>query len=314
MQDLLDSLRVQVSHGLLTNLQVLLYASLFALEPWCRRRFPAGHFLARIVTNLSLAVLTFGFGVWLYTVLPWLSADHVDGMPVVLSVHAWPVVLGLPVFIVAYDLSLYGFHCLSHRWRWLWRVHQVHHSDLEVDVTTSYRHHPLELLYALIPRLFILVLLAPPLEYLLVYELGRVFIDPFSHADLALPQRLERLLRTVLITPDMHRIHHSAVKAETDSNFGVFLSVWDRLFGTFRWRSVEEQRTMALGLDYGRDRRSQSLWGTLLAPLTLPALNLAPGHEFLPSASVPASIRPDGRVNDGAERTGGQIAQRLVDQ
>lgn len=274
MQELLALLRVQVAHGLVTNIQLVAVAALFALEPWVRRRqLVEKHFFGRLATNLSLTALTVGCGIWLYRLMPWLGTTHNDAMPSLLTLRSAPLWIGLPAFIIVYDLSLYGFHYLSHRWHWLWRAHQVHHSDLAVDVTTSYRHHPLEVCYALLPRLLMVLLLAPPLSYLVVYELLRALIDPFSHADLALPAGIERMVRFVVITPDMHRVHHSALKAETDSNFGVLLSCWDRVFGTFRWRSLAEQQTMVVGLDYGRDRRSQSLWGTLLAPLTLPKVN-----------------------------------------
>ncbi len=296
MDTVLGVLQRQVDHGLFTNLQIAIYSFFFIVEPWCRRRLTFSPMVGRLVTNLSLAALTFSVGIWLYRLTPWSSGGHGAVLPNLISLASLPGWLGLALFIVIFDLFHYGFHYLNHRWRWLWRVHQVHHSDLEVDVTTSYRHHPLALLYALLPRLLIVVVLAPPLTYLLVYELVRVVFDPFSHADMALPARLERMLRYVVITPDMHRIHHSALKPETDSNFGAFLSVWDRLFGTYRWRPIIEQQTMQLGLEYGRDRRSQSLWGTLLAPLTLPPVDAVAVNESQSCTSSSVSVRTIGRA------------------
>lgn len=266
IQQLLDDASRLAAQGTAFHVLIGLYGLFLVLEPWGRRRTSAGAFARRAVHNLLLTGAVFALGWWLHGMEHRFHDLLSPLAPLLLLRLELPLVLELLIFLLLYDLALYAWHVASHRWRWLWRMHQVHHSDVEVDVTTSYRHHPLELVFALIPRLGVILLLGPEPAFIVLYEWLRLFTDTFSHADLALPPRVERALRWVIITPDMHRIHHSAWRPETDSNYGNLLSGWDRLFGTFRWRPLSEQATMRLGLEYFRDDRDQTLPGMLLQP------------------------------------------------
>jgi sterol desaturase/sphingolipid hydroxylase (fatty acid hydroxylase superfamily) len=160
------------------------------------------------------------------------------------------------------DLSSYILHRVSHRWPLLWRLHLVHHSDTDVDVSTSYRHHPLESVFAALWYTATILILGVPLAALLIFEALHKFFDIFSHTNMRVPKRLDTLLRWVFITPDMHRIHHSAWQEETDSNYGGLLSIWDRLLGTY----CKTLSTDRAGLNYFRSKQDQSLLGLILQP------------------------------------------------
>ena len=167
------------------------------------------------------------------------------------------------------DLYQYGFHVASHRFRWLWRLHAVHHSDTDVDASTALRFHPLEaaLQYGLLT--WMLLLLGVPLWV----EGARAAItnplELFQHTNHAFPAYLERLLGKVFITPPMHRLHHSTAVAERDSNYGVTLKLWDQIFGTYQEPlSATPQR---FGVEACDNDRWQTVTGMLLTPLRLPA-------------------------------------------
>jgi sterol desaturase/sphingolipid hydroxylase (fatty acid hydroxylase superfamily) len=189
-----------------------------------------------------------------------------DGVGLFAAV-AWPEPFEVAAAMLALDLVIYGQHRLLHRVPLLWRAHRVHHSDLAFDVTLGVRFHPLEIALSQVIKLAaIAVLGAAPLAVLL-FEILLQGGSLFTHADLALPVRLDRALRWWIVTPSMHRVHHSVVRDETDSNFGFNLVWWDRLFGTYRAASRRPEKTMPLGLDEFRDPEAQGLVALLLQPL-----------------------------------------------
>jgi sterol desaturase/sphingolipid hydroxylase (fatty acid hydroxylase superfamily) len=180
-----------------------------------------------------------------------------------------PLALGGPVqFVVGFlllDLFYYVFHRLAHRWRWLWLVHAVHHSDGELDASTGVRFHPLESVIEIAFLTALLLALGLPLWVLLARAIVQNPMDFLQHANLRAPEWVERRLGWLLVTPRMHRVHHSPVPAETDSNYGVLLSVWDRLFGTYVPPAGE--RPARYGLDSLAADSWQSVGGMLLTPL-----------------------------------------------
>jgi sterol desaturase/sphingolipid hydroxylase (fatty acid hydroxylase superfamily) len=151
------------------------------------------------------------------------------------------------------EATAYASHRLFHAVPFLWRLHAVHHLDTEFDVTTSHRHHTVEI--AAVSLLFvpIVALLGAPLIVVASVALLRVSVSLFSHSNLAVPNRLDRLLRWVLITPDFHRVHHSVDPRHTNSNFGAVLPWFDYLFGTATRKPFDEQPSMTVGLEYFRD-------------------------------------------------------------
>ena len=166
--------------------------------------------------------------------------------------------------VVIFDAWQYLWHRLNHRVGFLWRFHQVHHSDAELDATSGLRFHTGEIVLSSIARLAVLPLLGVTVAELLVYEAILLPIILFHHSNVRLPGRVDRRLRWLIVTPWMHWVHHSDRQPETDSNYSSILSIWDRVFGSFRLRS--DPREIRLGLEHV-DRPE---WGTLRGMLTMP--------------------------------------------
>ncbi|NKE45345.1 sterol desaturase family protein [Roseomonas frigidaquae] len=169
--------------------------------------------------------------------------------------------------ILLLDLVIYLQHRLFHAVPLLWRLHRMHHADLDFDVTTGLRFHPLEILGSMLIKLAAVVALGAPAVAVLLFEILLNATSLFNHANLRLPARLDRVLRRVLVTPDMHRVHHSVVPQETNSNFGFSLAIWDRLFGTYRAQPAAGHAGMTLGLEAFRDPRDLRLDRMLVQPL-----------------------------------------------
>ena len=132
------------------------------------------------------------------------------------------------------DLAIYGQHFAFHHVPWLWRLHRMHHADLDIDVTTGFRFHPFEILISLGIKIAVVLTFGIPPVAVFVFEVVLNATSLFNHSNVAMRTGLDRMLRLILVTPDMHRVHHSIVRAETDSNFGFNLPWWDWLFGTYR--------------------------------------------------------------------------------
>ena len=201
----------------------------------------------------------------LKTVYPALAAEA-GGV----GLLAW---LGLPtpvavlVAVLLLDLAIYLQHVLFHAVPALWRLHRMHHADLDFDVTTGLRFHPVEILLSMVIKLMVVVALGAPAVAVLIFEVLLNATAMFNHANLRLPAWLDRALRPVLVTPDMHRVHHSAVQRETDSNFGFNLAVWDRLFGTYRAQPAAGHDAMTIGIEQFRDPGELRLDRMLTQPL-----------------------------------------------
>jgi sterol desaturase/sphingolipid hydroxylase (fatty acid hydroxylase superfamily) len=183
-----------------------------------------------------------------------------------LNVVGAPSGLALLVGVIALDLANYAQHRLAHAVPLLWRFHQIHHCDLDVDCGTSLRHHPGEALVSQAVVLATVVVVGvPPLAVLVGLALAAV-ASVFNHGNIALPRRVDAALRLLVVTPDMHRIHHSTQPAESNSNFANLLPWWDWLFSTYRRDPHSDQRRMALGLEIARTPRDVTLWKLLLMP------------------------------------------------
>jgi sterol desaturase/sphingolipid hydroxylase (fatty acid hydroxylase superfamily) len=160
-----------------------------------------------------------------------------------------------------------GTHLLNHRLPWLWRLHRVHHLDTQLDVSSTVRLHPLELPINALIGLPIVIALGLSPWVLALYELLDIAVTLISHANIQLPRRLNRWLSYVVVTPNLHRVHHSTHQPETDSNFGAVFPIWDLLLGTFRTQTREPQREMSLGLDELRGPAANRLGPLLVSPL-----------------------------------------------
>jgi sterol desaturase/sphingolipid hydroxylase (fatty acid hydroxylase superfamily) len=183
-------------------------------------------------------------------------------------VHALglPMWVGAPLAIVALDLAIYLQHVLFHAVPALWRLHRVHHADLEIDVTTGARFHPIEILLSIGLKLGVVAALGAPAVAVLVFEVLLNATSMFNHSNVRMPPWLDRVLRWVVVTPDMHRVHHSIAPSETNSNFGFNLPWWDRLFGTYRDRPAAGHEAMTIGIEQFRDPAEQRLDRMLTQP------------------------------------------------
>jgi len=174
--------------------------------------------------------------------------------------------IGLGIGIIALDLLIYLQHVMFHAVPLLWRLHMVHHADLDYDLTTGLRFHPVEIVLSMILKLTVIVALGPPVAAVLVFELVLNGMAIFNHGNIKLSSSLERFLRFFIVTPDMHRVHHSVIIRETNSNYGFNLSIWDKLFGTYLAQPSKGHQDMIIGLSQFKDHRRLTLPWLLILP------------------------------------------------
>jgi sterol desaturase/sphingolipid hydroxylase (fatty acid hydroxylase superfamily) len=164
------------------------------------------------------------------------------------------------------DLVIYGQHVVFHKVPVLWRLHRMHHADLDIDVTTGVRFHPFEILISMLIKIATVITFGIPVVAVLLFEVVLNATSMFNHANVSMPAGLDRVLRWLLVTPDMHRVHHSILRAETDSNFGFNLPWWDRLFGTYRVAPQAGHDGMTVGLPIFRNLRELRIDRLLTQP------------------------------------------------
>jgi sterol desaturase/sphingolipid hydroxylase (fatty acid hydroxylase superfamily) len=180
----------------------------------------------------------------------------------------WPIWLEALLAIVILDFAIWLQHVLSHRINWLWRVHRMHHSDRDFDVTTALRFHPIEIGLSMLWKVLWVLALGAPAFAVVVFEILLNGLAMFNHANVALPQWLDRILRVVIVTPDMHRVHHSVHSHETNANFGFNLSVWDRVFKTYTAQPQDGHDAMTIGLPAYQTEAPATLRWTLKLPFS----------------------------------------------
>ena len=176
-----------------------------------------------------------------------------------------PLMAGILSFFIL-DLSIWAEHVANHKIPILWRIHRMHHSDKGFDVTTALRFHPLEIVISMLWKALVVILVGAPVLSVLLFEIVLNGSSMFNHANARLPGRLDAVLRLVLVTPDMHRVHHSSHRPETDSNFGFNFPFWDRLFSTYRERPERGHEGMEIGLPEYRGAEPARLGWILTLP------------------------------------------------
>ncbi len=221
----------------------------------------------RWFTNLSILILSslllrIAFPAAATGVALWADSRGYGLMPLI---GASPLVAGVLAFIIL-DFAVWLEHLLSHKIPILWRIHRVHHSDTGLDLTTALRFHPLEILLSMLWKSAVIILIGAPAISVLIFEIVLNGAAMFNHANIRLPNRLDHMLRRLIVTPDMHSVHHSSQPDETDSNYGFNLSLWDRLFATYRAQSRQTPEDMRIGLDTYRNPLPQQLLWSLLLP------------------------------------------------
>ena len=227
--------------------------------PLRRKRWPV---------NLGLGTLNV---LCLRVLLPWLAVDaalwaqtnHFGLLPRL----PIPPLLAAVIAYAALDLVIYAQHRVMHRLPLLWRLHRMHHTDLALDVSSGVRFHPGEIVLSMGIKMMTVVLLGAAPDVVLVFEIALSSFSLLTHANLAVPVAVDRGMRRVSATPDMHRIHHSVLDSEHDTNFGFQVSWWDRLFGTYRESPVSDQSTLTLGLEGFREPDQQRFTALLKQPI-----------------------------------------------
>ncbi len=204
-----------------------------------------------------------------------LSPTAAVGLALVAEANGWgflnlvpvPDWLAVLVAIMLLDLTIFAQHMLFHAVPILWRLHRVHHADPEIDVTTGFRFHPGEILLSMVIKLCAVSVLGAPALGVMIFEVLLNATSMFNHSNIRLPIAVDDRLRRFMVTPDMHRVHHSIVAQETNSNFGFNLPWWDRMFGTYRAQPAAGHEEMTIGLPEFRDPSELRLDRMLLQPL-----------------------------------------------
>ncbi len=184
-----------------------------------------------------------------------------------LNIAPLPEAAAVLLSVLALDLVIYAQHVLFHRVHFFWRLHRMHHTDLDLDLTSALRFHPFEIAISLLIKMAVVALLGPPAVAVFVFEILLNGMAMFNHGNFRIPARPDRLLRRIVVTPDMHRVHHSILPRELNRNFGFNLSWWDRLFGTYQAQPSAGHKLMSIGLTGFRDVRYARFWKMILNPL-----------------------------------------------
>lgn len=243
--------------------------TMFALiEAWAPRRSRTQQRSTRWVTNWAMTALNtltlraLAFGLPLLAVGAAIDASN-NGWGLFNSL-SWPTWIEVVLSILFFDFAIWAQHLITHKVPLLWRLHQVHHADRDIDVTTAIRFHPVEIALSMVLKIGLVYVVGPSALAIILFEIILNGTAMFNHANMKLPLWLDRWLRLILVTPDMHRVHHSVRRAEHDSNYGFALSIWDRLFGTYIPQPREGHDEMEIGLRWRDDRPSKLGWSLWL--------------------------------------------------
>lgn len=255
-----------------TLIRLGVFASLFLLFAFLETQAPrralgqprtrrwATNWAITIIDTLTLRALAFG--------LPLLAVGAAvdagtNGWGLFNALN-WPNWFEIVLAILILDFAIWAQHLITHKVPLLWRLHRVHHADTDIDVTTAIRFHPVEIALSMLLKIGLVYLLGPAAIAVILFEIILNGTAMFNHSNLKLPLRLDAMLRKVLVTPDMHRVHHSVHRHEHDSNYGFSLSIWDRMFGTYIAQPEAGHEAMQIGLQWQDERPSKLGWSLWL--------------------------------------------------
>lgn len=259
-----------MSYELILRLSVFLglFALFAVLEAWAPRRARVQPRGGRWFTNLSLVVIDTLTLRALSVLLPALAVgaalDAWRNDWGLFNQLTWPLWTEMLLTILILDLAIWAQHLVTHKVPAFWRFHRVHHADRDLDVTSGLRFHPVEIAASMALKIGLVYLLGPQALAVLLFEVLLNGTALFNHANLRLPPWLDRVVRLVLVTPDMHRVHHSVIREEHDSNFGFALSIWDRIFGTYRAQPAGGHDAMQVGLEWQDEKPARLGWALWL--------------------------------------------------
>lgn len=255
-----SSIRLTIFIGIL----LVLIATEFALP----RRERVQSRTQRWITNGGISVLNTVMLALMNFALPLLAV----GAAIDASLNGWglfnmfiiPHWIEIILAILILDFIIWAQHLITHKVPILWRLHRVHHADRDMDVTTAIRFHPVEIALSMVLKIGAIYLLGPAVIAVIIFEVMLNGMAMFNHANIKLPLGLDRVLRRLIVTPDMHRVHHSVHRAEHDTNYGFSLSIWDQIFGTYKAQPDAGHDDMTVGLQWQDDRPAQIGWALWL--------------------------------------------------
>ena len=231
---------------------------LFLIEGFIPRRKTDDNQASRWLSNIGLALFNHFFIIFYSVLVFGLLAYFKPDSPLISHFKLGDISSFL-IIILVMELLTYGIHRLFHKVEFLWRIHAVHHSDTEIDVTTSHRHHTLEPMINALIVTPIIFALGAPFIILAIYNFMHTAISLFSHSNIVLPKKLDAVLRLFIVTPDFHRMHHSSEKRFTNSNYSAIFPWWDHIFGTASKKPYEELAKMEVGLEVMRESEDNRL-------------------------------------------------------
>lgn len=242
----------------------VLVASWEVLAP--RRKLVASKFV-RWYSNISIVVINSAL---LHLIFPILAV----GLAAVAKEKGWgifnnievPVWLAIVVSVLVMDFIIYLQHAMFHFIPLLWLLHRMHHADLDIDVTTGARFHPIEIIISMLIKISVVLVIGPPVIAVIIFEVLLNLTAMFNHGNIYIPVKIDRVLRLFVVTPDMHRVHHSTTPKETNSNFGFNIPWWDRIFGTYCAQPEKGHTDMVIGLNYFRDHKELHIYKLLVQP------------------------------------------------
>ena len=221
----------------------------------------------RWFSNIGLVVLS---SVLIRFILPTAAvgvALHVEQEQLgFLNLYELPFIVQFIFAFILMDLAIYFQHVMFHALPLFWRFHRVHHSDLDCDITTGLRFHPFEMIISIVFKFLIIASIGAPVLAVVFFEIILNAASMFTHSNIKIPSAIEKMVRWFIVTPDMHRIHHSIKENETNSNFGFFISIWDRLLGTYIQEPEQGHDNMQIGLQRFREPKWQNLRWLIYLP------------------------------------------------
>lgn len=208
-----------------------------------------------IVLRLLFPAAAVGVALW--------GSEYGYGLLNWIALPGWLTIL---LAFVILDFAIWAQHLLFHRIPWLWRLHRMHHTDIDVDVTTALRFHPLEMVLSMLIKMAVIILIGAPVTAVVLFEVVLNGVAMFNHSNIRLNTKVDRVLRLFIVTPDMHRVHHSWHKHETNSNYGFNLPWWDFIFATYRDQPQDGHDKMTLGINQFREPQDNQIHHILLQP------------------------------------------------
>lgn len=218
------------------------------------------HAGTNIFFTLTTIIVNFAFAYLLILASGWCINQHF-GLLQWISMPLW---LQLIAGLLLLDLvGAYSIHLIQHKVKWMWKFHMVHHADTHVDTTTANRHHPGESVFRAVFAIVAVLIVGSPIWMIMFYQTVSAVLSQFNHANIKMPAGLDRILRVIIVTPNMHRIHHHYMRPETDTNYGNIFSFWDRIFGTYHFT---DSSNLHYGLDVLQGRKDESIIEQLKVP------------------------------------------------